>query len=79
MPNRLAGEAVRALGAPRCDGADSASADGDRAVTSIDGCLDPWDVVPGLRLNDLLKTHTDSPNSPLSTAIFRVGDEQGVL
>ena len=29
----------------------------------IDGCLDPWDVVPGLRLNDALKNHTDFAES----------------
>ena len=37
---------------------------------SIDGCLDPWDVVPSLRLNDLLKNHTDFAESALSTATF---------
>ena len=26
---------------------------------AIDGCLDPWDAVPALRLNDCLKNHTD--------------------
>src|SRR5208282_3836793 len=36
----------------------------------IDGCLDPWDVVPGLRLHDLLKTHTDFAESSLSTTTF---------
>ncbi|HXX04268.1 MAG TPA: TRAP transporter substrate-binding protein DctP [Xanthobacteraceae bacterium] len=69
VPNRLAGEAVRALGA--------------QAVTMpipqvpmaiaggvIDGCLDPWDVAPSLRLSDLLKFHTDFAESSLSTSTF---------
>ena len=69
VPNRLAGESARALGArgisvptPQVPMAISARA--------IDGCLDPWDVVPGLRLNDSLKNHTDFAEQALSTAIF---------
>jgi hypothetical protein len=31
----------------------------------VDGCLDPWHLVPPLRLNDLLRTHTEfSDHSP---------------
>jgi TRAP-type transport system periplasmic protein len=34
----------------------------------IDGCLDPWHLMPALRLNDILKTHTEfSDFSPSST------------
>ena len=34
----------------------------------IEGCLDPWHIMPALRLNDLLKTHTEfSETSPSST------------
>jgi len=69
VPSRLAGEAVGALGAsgvtvpvPQVPMA--------LAAHAIDGCLDPWDVVPGLRLNDLLKSHTDFAESALSTAPF---------
>ena len=69
VPNRLAGESARALGArgisvptPQVSMAISARA--------IDGCLDPWDVVPGLRLNDSLKNHTDFAEQALSTATF---------
>jgi len=36
----------------------------------IDGCLDPWDVVPSLRLGDLLKFHTDFAESSLSNSTF---------
>src|SRR6185312_4939802 len=69
VSNRLAGESVRALGAqgisvptPQVPMAISARA--------IDGCLDPWDVVPGLRLNDSLKNHTDFVEHALNTATF---------
>ena len=36
----------------------------------IDGCLDPWDVVPILHLNDAFKAHTDFADSSLSTTTF---------
>jgi len=68
-PNRLAGESVRALGAhgvsvpvPQVPMALSARV--------IDGCLDPWDAVPGLRLGDSLKQHTDFAEQALSSATF---------
>jgi TRAP-type transport system periplasmic protein len=68
VPNRLAAESVRALGAqgvsvptPQVPMALSAHA--------IDGCLDPWDVVPGLRAHDSIKHHTDF-NGALSSATF---------
>jgi len=68
VPNRLAAESVRALGAkgvnvptPQVPMALSAHA--------IDGCLDPWDVVPGLRGHDNIKHHTDF-NGALSSATF---------
>jgi len=69
VPNRLAAESVRALGAlgvsvptPQVPMAISARA--------IDGCLDPWDAVPGLRLNDSLKNHTDFAGQALNSATF---------
>jgi TRAP-type transport system periplasmic protein len=69
VPNRLAAEAVRALGAhgvtvpmPQVPMA--------LAAHAIDGCLDPWDAVPSLRLNELLKYHTDFAESALSTTTF---------
>ena len=36
----------------------------------VDGCVDPWDMVPTLRLNDLLKNHTDFAEWSLSTTTF---------
>jgi TRAP-type transport system periplasmic protein len=69
VPNRLAGEAIRALGG---QGVAVPTPQVPMALTAhaIDGCLDPWDVVPGLRLSDVLKNHTEFGGSPLSTATF---------
>ncbi len=69
VPNRLAGEAIHALGAREVS---FPIPQVPMAVTGhvIDGCLDPWDVVPGLRLYDLLKFHTDFAESSLSTSTF---------
>jgi TRAP-type transport system periplasmic protein len=69
VPNRLAGEAVRALGAY---GVTVPIPQVPMAVAGhvIDGCLDPWDAVPALRLRDLLKTHTDFAEYALSTMPF---------
>lgn len=69
VANRLAGEAVRALGA---HGVSVPIAQVPMAIAghAIDGCLDPWDVVPSLRLSDLLKFHTDFAESSLSTSTF---------
>jgi TRAP-type C4-dicarboxylate transport system substrate-binding protein len=69
VPNRLAASAVRALGA---DGVRVPTLQVPMALSRhvIDGCLDPWDLVPSLRLNDLLKTHTDFAESSLSTEVF---------
>jgi TRAP-type C4-dicarboxylate transport system substrate-binding protein len=44
---------------------------------AIDGCLDPWDVVPSLHLGDLLKFHTDFAESSLSTSAFVLAMNKG--
>ena len=69
VANRLAGEAVHALGA---QGVSFPIPQVPMAVTGhvIDGCLDPWDVAPSLKLHDLLKFHTDFAESSLSTTTF---------
>jgi TRAP-type C4-dicarboxylate transport system substrate-binding protein len=69
VPNRLAGDAVHALGAHGVT-VPTPQVPMALAAHAIDGCLDPWDVVPSLRLNDLLKNHTDFAESALSTATF---------
>ena len=69
VPNRFAGEAVRALGGqavampvPQVQPA--------IAGHVINGCLDPWDAAPGLKLYDVLKGHTDFADAALSTTTF---------
>ena len=36
----------------------------------VDGGIDPWNMVPALKLNDLLKTHTEFADVSLSTTTF---------
>jgi TRAP-type C4-dicarboxylate transport system substrate-binding protein len=69
VPNRLAGESVHALGA---QGVSVPTPQVPMAISAraIDGCLDPWDAVPGLRLSDSLKNHTDFAEQALSSATF---------
>lgn len=64
VQTRLAAEAMRALGARPVM---MPSAQLPVAITEhvVDGCLDPWHLVPPLRLNDLLRSHTEfSDHSP---------------
>jgi TRAP-type C4-dicarboxylate transport system substrate-binding protein len=58
VQTRSAGEAVRILGGRPVT---MPSAQLPVAISQhvIDGCIDPWDMVPGLKLGGLLKTHTD--------------------
>ena len=58
VQTRLAAEAMRALGA---NPVMMPSAQLPAAITEhvVDGCLDPWHLVPPLRLNDLLRSHTE--------------------
>jgi TRAP-type transport system periplasmic protein len=69
VQTRFAGEALRALGAVPVP---MPAAQLPQALTQhmVDGCVDPWNMVPALRLNDLLKAHTDFADSSLSTATF---------
>jgi TRAP-type transport system periplasmic protein len=69
VPHRLAGEAVRTLGG---QGVIMPIPQVVMAIKGhvIDGCLDPWDMLPSLRLGDLLKFHTDFAASSLSTSVF---------
>jgi TRAP-type C4-dicarboxylate transport system substrate-binding protein len=69
-PTRLAGEALKALGAtgipmpiPQVPEA--------LAQRVIDGCVVPWEVVPAIKVHELVKYHTEIPGSPtLYTATF---------
>src|SRR5579872_3438161 len=69
VPHRLARETVHTLGG---EGISIPSAQLPMAIAGhvIDGCLDPWDLVPSLRLDNLLKEHTDFAESSLSIATF---------
>ncbi len=69
VPTRFAAEAVRLLGGRPVPmpNAQIPMAFGARV---IDGCVEPWDVAPGLRLYDYLKAHTDFAEHTLSTTTF---------
>ena len=69
VPNRLARESVHILGG---EGISIPSPQLPMAIAGhvVDGCLDPWDLVPSLRLDKLLKNHTDFAESSLNTATF---------
>jgi TRAP-type transport system periplasmic protein len=69
VASRLGDETVQALGAL---GVSVPIPQVPMAIAGgvIDGCLDPWDVVPILHLNDAFKAHTDFADSSLSTTTF---------
>jgi TRAP-type C4-dicarboxylate transport system substrate-binding protein len=69
VQTRLAGEAMRVLGAEPVPMPFGQLA---MAITArvVDGCVDPWHMVPPLRLSDLLKAHTDFSDLSLSTTSF---------
>ena len=67
VPTQRAGEALHLLGA---EPVPMPTGQLVLAVNQnvIEGCLDPWHIMPALRLNDILKTHTEfSETSPSST------------
>jgi TRAP-type transport system periplasmic protein len=66
---RMAGEAVRALGAHAVP---MPNAQLPLAIVKhvVDGGVDPWHVAPALRLYDLLKAHIDFADASLSTTTF---------
>jgi len=69
VQTRFAGSAVRALGGralPVPNGQLQLAI--SRRV--LDGCIIPWDMVPALRLDDLLKAHTDFADRSLSTTTY---------
>jgi TRAP-type C4-dicarboxylate transport system substrate-binding protein len=77
VQTRFAGEAVRLLGAqpvPMPEG------QLPTAITAhvIDGCVDPWHLVPPFRLNDVLKMHTEFSDASLSSTSFVLVMNRGV-
>lgn len=70
FPTRLAGEALRALGATAI-GMPIPQVPESLAQRVIDGCVVPWEVVPAIKVHELLKYHTEIPGTPtLYTATF---------
>jgi TRAP-type C4-dicarboxylate transport system substrate-binding protein len=70
FPTRLAGEALRALGASAI-GMPIPQVPESLAQKVIDGCVVPWEVVPAIKVHELLKFHTEIPGTPtLYTATF---------
>jgi TRAP-type C4-dicarboxylate transport system substrate-binding protein len=69
VQTRLAGEAMRELGAHPVP---MPSEELPTALTErvIDGCVDPWHMVPPFRLNDLLKAHTEFSDLSLSSRTY---------
>jgi TRAP-type transport system periplasmic protein len=69
VQTRLAAEAMRALGA---EPVPMPLEQLPMAISAgvVDGCVDPWHLVPPLRLNDLLKTHTEFSDLSLSSTTF---------
>jgi TRAP-type C4-dicarboxylate transport system substrate-binding protein len=69
-PTRLAGEALKALGATAIP-MPIPQVPESLAQRVIDGCVVPWEVVPAIKLDELVKFHTEIPGSPtLYTATF---------
>jgi TRAP-type transport system periplasmic protein len=69
-PTRLAGEALKALGATSV-GMPIPQVPESLAQRVIDGAVVPWEVVPAVKIQELVKFHTEIPGSPtLYTASF---------
>ncbi|MDJ1157047.1 TRAP transporter substrate-binding protein [Chelatococcus sp. SYSU_G07232] len=63
FPARLAGEALKTLGA-NAIGMPIPQVPESLAQGVLDGCLVPWEVVPALKIHELVKFHTEIPGSP---------------
>lgn len=69
-PTRLAGEALKALGAVSV-GMPVPQVPESLAQRVIDGAVIPWEVVPAVKVQELVRFHTEIPGSPtLYTASF---------
>lgn len=69
-PTRLAGDALRALGA---NGIPMPIPQVSEALAQrvLDGCVVPWELVPAIKVHELVKFHTDIGGSPtLYTTTF---------
>ncbi len=72
FPTRLAGEALKALGASPI-GMPVPQVPESLAQGVIDGAVIPWEVVPSIKVHELVKYHTEIPGSPtFYTASFMI-------
>src|SRR5690606_3995580 len=70
FPTRLAGEALEALGASPI-GMPVPQVPESLAQGVIDGAVIPWEVVPSIKVHELVQYHTEIPGSPtFYTATF---------
>jgi TRAP-type C4-dicarboxylate transport system substrate-binding protein len=70
FPTRQAGEALRALGAAPI-GLPIPQVPEALSQRVIDGAVVPWEVVPAIRMQELVRNHTEIPGSPtLYSATF---------
>ncbi len=63
FPTRLAGEGLRALGATAV-GMPVPQVPEAIAQRVIDGAVVPWEIVPSIKLHELVKNHTAFPGAP---------------
>lgn len=63
FPTRYAGEALKALGV-NVVGMPVPQVPESLAQRVIDGCVIPWEVVPAVKVQELVKYHTEIPGSP---------------
>ena len=63
FPTRLSGEALRALGVSAI-GMPIPQVPESLAQGVIQGCVVPWEVVPSIKVHELVKNHTEIPGSP---------------
>lgn len=63
FPTRLAGEALKAVGVAAI-GMPVPQVPESLAQGVLDGAVVPWEVVPAIKLHELVKFHTEIPGSP---------------
>lgn len=71
-PTRLAGQALKALGATSI-GMPVPQVPESLAQRVIDGCVVPWEVVPAIKVHELVKNHTEIAGTPtfyVATFVF---------
>jgi TRAP-type C4-dicarboxylate transport system substrate-binding protein len=77
VQTRLVEEAMRELGAQPVPMPSTQLPDA-LAEHVVDACVDPWHVVPPLRLNDLLRSHTEFFDSSPGVRIYVLAMNQNV-